>query len=79
MIWMVRSGVGIRGPCCSYVAPFMCTISGCNFARQLHCVLHVQLTSHGGMVVLACMVLVTNISECEVSCDTLDLSRLVSW
>ena len=54
MICMVRSGVGIRGPFCSYVAPCMYTMSGCSFARHSHRVLlHVHLSIHGGMV-LSC-------------------------
>ena len=54
MIYMVRSGVGIRGLVYSYVAPCMYIGSGHNFARHSHRVLlHVHLSIHDGMV-LSC-------------------------
>jgi hypothetical protein len=41
IICMVRSGVGIKGSFCSYVAPCMCTMSGRSFARHSYHVLYI--------------------------------------
>ena len=54
MICIFRSGVGIKGLFCLYVAPCMHTMLGCNFVRHSHRVLlHMHLSIHGGMV-LSC-------------------------
>ena len=70
IIWMVRSGVGISGPFCSYAAPRVKMIPGLSFARHSHhVVLHVQLSIHGRMVLswwLPCWLLALMSVRCLV-------------
>ena len=83
IIWMIRSGVGISGPFCSYATPCMWMISGLRFARHWHrVVLHVQLSIHSGMMLsrswwLPCWLSALIIVRCLVY--TFDFSRLESW
>ena len=81
MICMVRSGVGIRGLFCLYVAPCMYIMSGRSFARHSHRVLlHVHLSIHGGMVLscwLPCCLTVLASVKCLVC--AFGFNKLVSW
>jgi hypothetical protein len=72
IIWMVRWGIGICGPCYSYGAPWMYMMSGLSLARHVHLVVtHEHGSIHGGMV-LSCgwlSILLAFVSVCHwVSC-----------
>ena len=41
-VFTMRLGVGISGPVCSCIAPWICIMYGCNLARQGHLVVRYE-------------------------------------